>query len=1144
MHSVAPSTHPKQGTGLFFLALWLGLFGAALYALAGWPTLPEAYPSWTTIVVSVGSPAAGMGGLLDLARVVAWAVWGWTAFSIALRVVVDLADMASRGAAWVHSFRTVSDWLTLPPIRRVVDASLGGLILARVVSSQLGVAHAEPLPPAVVTVASTAAEAGAASQVSANGLDTPHVRYTVQPGDTLWSIAERFYGDGEQEARIFDANLGQVQADGRALNRHGLIMPGWELVVPDPTRSVETGAGEQWYIAQPGDTLSGIAAQLLGDARQADALFTANRGIAQTPDGRVLTNPDLIWPGLRVRLPSAPSRVDVPSPPAATATDAPGEPYAVPSVIAAAPAAGAAEPIDEPDADPPASVETEPPPVVQAPSEPAVALEPAPSTPLTSGAPGSAPALPVAAGAGAVALGGFAALALRRRRTRPLPLPRESDVVLTGGFAEVDASGEDVLAAPGEDGLTRLAARVLAHLGAEGPERPELVAAAHGRSGTTLTIQAPVALRARLPELARTLGALLGTRVDGAVTADHDLSLHVGAGLRIPLLPLMPEAADGAGRLPWLTPAGVLPTRQVLSLNWRALGNVLVASLPGQGAHDLLTGLLVSLSSRHSPDDLEVCLVGDTERVPPALDLLPQVRGPRIDPADTTALVIGFEALAAEVSARLQTGHPASARQLLVVVGELADLVPAQEQLDYLAAHGSAVGVQILAATMRPAAEVAPLATHLETRLVQRTPDEDTSLAWLGAPDAADLGGGGRYLLRIDGRRPIEACGFRIAPEALTATVTDLCARWPKPQAADNQAESASECASPSKRDQREARQSSSADAAAEAEGEAGALLGSPGELPLQAAVETPSAQAPEAAPSEAARPTETSEAVACARASTPLYVRCFGGLKVLAGDHEIWPAGGAGGPQKPWEVLAFLACQPNGVSSKDRLLSVLWPEADEGSSSGRLRTALWALRSTLSDRVPDLPKEVVRNERDGTCRLDCSVVSSDAQQFLTLAEAARGAQRPQAIQAYEQARALYRGDLLAEWPFAWLNERDDSALTPRERFREVYREITAALAELYAADNTPDAAVPLYKELLQFDPTDERLVRQLLVCYGRAGDRTGLVRTERALRQALNVDNTSPGDMPFEPEPATGALFRQLLTDVEQRRAPTPVAA
>ena len=60
---------------------------------------------------------------------------------------------------------------------------------------------------------------------------------SMQPGDSLWAIAQRFYGDGEQEMRLFEANGGRVQPDGRALTHHGVIYPGWVLRLPEVTRA-------------------------------------------------------------------------------------------------------------------------------------------------------------------------------------------------------------------------------------------------------------------------------------------------------------------------------------------------------------------------------------------------------------------------------------------------------------------------------------------------------------------------------------------------------------------------------------------------------------------------------------------------------------------------------------------------------------------------------------------------------------------------------------------------------------------------------------------------------------------------------------------------------------------------------------------
>lgn len=49
--------------------------------------------------------------------------------------------------------------------------------------------------------------------------------YTVVRGDTLWAIAERFYGEGNQWPRIHEANRGLIQDP-------DMIQPGWVLTIP------------------------------------------------------------------------------------------------------------------------------------------------------------------------------------------------------------------------------------------------------------------------------------------------------------------------------------------------------------------------------------------------------------------------------------------------------------------------------------------------------------------------------------------------------------------------------------------------------------------------------------------------------------------------------------------------------------------------------------------------------------------------------------------------------------------------------------------------------------------------------------------------------------------------------------------------
>jgi hypothetical protein len=68
-------------------------------------------------------------------------------------------------------------------------------------------------------------------------------------------------------------------------------------------RAAAGTAGDLLYTVRTGDSLSGISARVLGNARRWPELFELNRGVARMPDGRALTNPELVWPGLWLRLP-------------------------------------------------------------------------------------------------------------------------------------------------------------------------------------------------------------------------------------------------------------------------------------------------------------------------------------------------------------------------------------------------------------------------------------------------------------------------------------------------------------------------------------------------------------------------------------------------------------------------------------------------------------------------------------------------------------------------------------------------------------------------------------------------------------------------------------------------------------------------
>ena len=81
-----------------------------------------------------------------------------------------------------------------------------------------------PPPPEPEAAAPAAAEEPAVEEAAASEPEAEPARtYTVESGDTLWAISERFYGDG---------NKYQIIADASGIANPDLIYPGQVLTIP------------------------------------------------------------------------------------------------------------------------------------------------------------------------------------------------------------------------------------------------------------------------------------------------------------------------------------------------------------------------------------------------------------------------------------------------------------------------------------------------------------------------------------------------------------------------------------------------------------------------------------------------------------------------------------------------------------------------------------------------------------------------------------------------------------------------------------------------------------------------------------------------------------------------------------------------
>src|ERR1700754_3788659 len=222
----------------------------------------------------------------------------------------------------------------------------------------------------------------------------------------------------------------------------------------------------------------------------------------------------------------------------------------------------------------------------------------------------------------------------------------------------------------------------------------------------------------------------------------------------------------------------------------------------------------------------------------------------------------------------------------------------------------------------------------------------------------------------------------------------------------------------------------------------------------------------------------------------------------------------------KAEQLISCLALHPHCGVHRETLVERIWPDTAPTLASQCLNTLMHGLKAQLADALDGQPPILHLRSHyllnlDGGMEVDVLEFESAVDPGHRMLAAGSAAA---AIDAYERAILLYRGDLTSS--------SDISGLVERERLRAICLNTLARLADAHFELANYEQALAYAVRLLGVDPCREDAHRMTMRAYVRLGARAQALRQYNICRLVLAEEFDAT------PEPATEQLFQLVRTD------------
>jgi len=223
------------------------------------------------------------------------------------------------------------------------------------------------------------------------------------------------------------------------------------------------------------------------------------------------------------------------------------------------------------------------------------------------------------------------------------------------------------------------------------------------------------------------------------------------------------------------------------------------------------------------------------------------------------------------------------------------------------------------------------------------------------------------------------------------------------------------------------------------------------------------------------------------------IRINALGGLSVV--DATGSPIAGAAAQPRRMAILAFLARAGQRRVTRDKLLALLWPDADDERGPRALTQALYALRKDLGDESAiDGAKEL---------RLDPELISSDVSDFA--AAVSRGDDA--------KAASLYHGPFLDGFHVPGADQFSRWVESERASLAAEYSRVLEALARASRAAGDSATSIGWWRKLAALEPLNARVTVGLMEALSASGDRAGALQHARVYELLVEQELDLPPD-------------------------------